>query len=209
MAIRQAFIRLFFLLECLVLMPIARVLLGMRVRGPRPRPDPKGIIVAPNHQSWIDPLMVQYAVFPLRITFLMTELFFDLPVVGFYFRAAGARPIREGGPSVAGMRASLEALEEGEVICIFPEGELTQTGELGEGQRGVARIARRTGAAVLPVGVRGAINVFSKVQARPQLARVEIRLGRPMRFEEEESAAGERRFTKRLMERIRMLAYGE
>jgi len=209
LAIRQAFIRLFFLLECLVLMPIARVLLGMRVRGPRPRPDPKGIIVAPNHQSWIDPLMVQYAVFPLRITFLMTELFFDLPVVGFYFRAAGARPIREGGPSVAGMRASLEALEEGEVICIFPEGELTQTGELGEGQRGVARIARRTGAAVLPVGVRGAINVFSKVQARPQLARVEIRLGRPMRFEEEESAAGERRFTKRLMERIRMLAYGE
>jgi 1-acyl-sn-glycerol-3-phosphate acyltransferase len=209
LAIRQAYIRLFFLLECLVLMPIARALLGLRVKGPRPRPDPKGIIVAPNHQSWIDPLIVQYGVYPLRITFLMTELFFDLPILGFYFRSAGARPIREGGPSVAGMRASLEALEEGEVICIFPEGEITKTGELGEGQRGVARIARRTGATVLPMGIRGAINVFSKVQKLPRLARVEVRLGKPMRFDEEESAAGERRFTKRLMDRIKTLSYDE
>ncbi|NJN14517.1 MAG: hypothetical protein HC813_02500 [Planctomycetes bacterium] len=71
---------------------------------------------------------MQYAVYPQRITFLMTEQFFDLPVAGLYFRASGARPIREGGPSVAAMRAAREALEAGEIVCLFPEGRSRRLG---------------------------------------------------------------------------------
>jgi 1-acyl-sn-glycerol-3-phosphate acyltransferase len=190
-------------------MPTVRVLLRVRVRRARARPESGALIIAPNHQSWIDPLLIQYAVYPRQVTFLMTERFFDLPIAGLYFRASGARPVREGGPSVSGMRAALEALEEEEAICLFPEGEITTTGELGRGRRGVARLARRTGAAVLPVGVRGAIHVYSKLQRIPRFAPVEIRVGEPMRFDEEESAEGETRFTTRLMETIRALAYGD
>jgi 1-acyl-sn-glycerol-3-phosphate acyltransferase len=188
-------------------MPVARVLLRIRVRG-RPPPLDGGLIVAPNHQSWIDPLMVQYALYPRQLAFLMTEVYFDLPLLRHYFRAVGARPVRESGPSVSGMRAARDALAEGEWICLFPEGTITTTGELGPGQRGVARLAHRTRTAVLPVGIRGAIDVLSRVQPRPRLATVEVRVGAPLRYEEGAGREAEERFMGRLMERIRSLAYG-
>lgn len=189
-------------------MPVARVLLRIRVRG-RPPPLDGGLIVAPNHQSWIDPLMVQYALYPRQLTFLMTEIYFDLPVARHYFRAVGARPVREAGPSVSGMRAARDALAEGEWICLFPEGTITATGELGPAQRGVARLAHRMKAPVLPVGVRGAIDVLSRVQPRLRLATVEIRVGEPMHYEGEPGRDAEDRFMDRLMERIQSLAYDE
>lgn len=151
--------------------------------------------------------MVQYAVYPRRVTFLMTELFFDLRLAGLYFRASGARPIREGGPSVAAMRAAREALEAGEVICLFPEGEITRTGQLGRGQRGIARLARNTGAPVVPVGIDGTIRIFSRLQRRPRRGRVDITVGEAMHYVGGESREAEQAFTDRLMERIAALAY--
>lgn len=175
------------------------MLLRVRVFGRCPRPGARGIILAPNHQSWLDPLMVQYALLPQRITFLMTERFFDLPLAGVYFRATGARPIRERGPSVAGLRAAIEALEQGEVICLFPEGEITSTGAMGGGRRGVARLARRTGALVVPVTVDGTLRIFSKVQRRPRRGSVTITIGEPRAYAGSEDRDGERAFTDRLM----------
>ena len=187
-------------------MPPARTLLRLRVVGRPPERDGRALIVAPNHQSWIDPFVVQYAFYPYRLTYLMTELYYELPVVGLYFRAAGARPIRETGPSVAGLRAAREALDDGEWVSLFPEGRITTSGEIGAGRRGIARLAHRTGARVLPVGIRGAIDVFSKVQPRPRLARVSVHLGEPMEYSESEDRDGEQRFTDALMGRIRELA---
>ncbi len=179
----------------------------MNVTGPRVRREPgRGLIIAPNHESWIDPYVVQMGVLPHQITFLMTELFFDIPVLNLYFRAVAARPVREAGPSVSALRAARDALERGEIICLFPEGGITPTGKIGPGQRGVARLARRTGAAVLPVGVRGTINVYSRLQTTPRLYPVSIRLGEQMHFDEAPDRAGEDRFTDRLMATLRSLA---
>jgi len=205
-AIRKTLSAWFFRLQCLLLVPIFRVLLRLEVTGPRIRRRPgEGLIVAPNHQSWLDPALAQVGVMPHRLTFLMTEIYFDLPIVGLYFRASGARPVREDGPSVAGLRATRKALEEGEVVCIFPEGELKQTDEIGPFQRGVARLARRTGVPVLPVGISGAFGVFSKAQRTPRIRPVRIRLGEPMRYTETDDREGEQRFTDKLLDAVRSL----
>lgn len=198
----------FFRLQCVVFIPIIRTLWRVAVTGPRvAKPGPNGLILAPNHQSWVDPAVVQYAVLPRRITFLMTELFYDLPVLNWYFRLAGARRVREEGrPSVAGLRAARDALSEGEVVCIFPEGEITTTGRMGRGQRGVARLARRTGAPVVPIGIHGAIDVWSKLQRTITLASVRVRIGAPIVYDETPDREGEERFTQRLMDAIRALA---
>jgi len=188
--------------------PLARVLFRVTVRGPRPDPSPRGVILAPNHQSWLDPAFVQVAVYPRMLTFLMTELFFELPLAGLYFRAAGARPIREGRPSVEALRAAREALASGAFVCLFPEGGLTRDGKLQPGQRGVARLARMTGATVVPVGVRGSLRVLSRLQPRLRFRPVEIRLGLPMPPVAGDERADEERFTGELMRRIEVLAYG-
>ncbi|MGQ0614017.1 MAG: lysophospholipid acyltransferase family protein [Planctomycetaceae bacterium] len=187
-------------------MPFLRALFRVSVRGPRPAPSPRGVLLAPNHQSWLDPIFVQAAVYPHRITFLMTELFFDLPLVGRYFRAVGALPIREGRPSVEGFRAARDALEAGSFVCLFPEGGLTSDGLIQKGHRGVARLARLTGATVIPIGVRGTIRVLSRLQRTPRLHPVEIRLGEPMPPAAGEGREAEVRYTGELMRRIEALA---
>jgi len=197
---------LFFRAQALVAIPIVRVLLRMKVHGPHIRPGPNGLIVAPNHLSWIDPLIIQIAVYPHRITFLMTELIFDMPVINLYFRAIGARPVREDGPSVGALRAAMAALRDGDVLCVFPEGGITADGKLQAGQRGAALLARKTGATVVPAGIRGTLQVISRVHRRPRLHPVAVELGEPMLFDRTPDRTGEIAFTKDLMTRIAALS---
>jgi len=183
----------------------------VRVRGRRFHRGEGGLIVCANHASWLDAYLVQYAVFPTQLTFLMSEIFYDLPILGIYFRAMRARPIRdrsEGRPSVSAMKAALAALEDGEAICVFPEGVLSYTGRMSEkGQRGVALLARKTGATVLPVGIRGAAEVYSRVQKSMRLTgNIELHIGEPFRYEDESNREGELRFTAELMQRLRELS---
>ena len=179
--------------------------------GRRFHRPPGGVIVAANHASWLDAPLVQYGVFPVRLTFLMSEIFYDLPILHYYFRAMRARPIRdrsEGRPSVAAIKAALEALNAGAAICIFPEGILSKDGKMArKGQRGIALLARKTGATVLPMGIRGAVDVYSRAQPRLRLTgNIELHLGEPMTFDEEPTRDGECEFMERLMGRIRELA---
>jgi 1-acyl-sn-glycerol-3-phosphate acyltransferase len=180
----------------------------LKVKGHKFHRGEGGLIVAANHGSWLDAYLVNWAVFPHQITFLMTEDFFDLPIAGVYFRMAGARPIREDGrPSVAGIKAAYTAMEAGEMICLFPEGEIPRDGKMGRGKRGVARIARKTGATILPIGIRGADRVYSRIQPKMKLrGRIEMHVGEPMRYEGGDSREDEQAFTDRLMETIRELA---
>jgi 1-acyl-sn-glycerol-3-phosphate acyltransferase len=205
--IRKLFLRLFFYLQALVVFTPGWFLWRLRVRGAKFHRGQGGLIIAANHQSWLDAPLVQYAVFPHQITFLMTEDYYDLPIAGLYFRASGTQPVREGGrPSVAAMRAAYGALEQGKIICLFPEGEISPDGLIGEGRRGVAHIARKTGVPVLPIGIRGAVDIYSKKQPKFKLrGRVSLHIGEPMKM----SGSGrdaEDAFTQKLMNRLRDLA---
>jgi len=190
---------------------LSRLLWRVRVTGRRFHRGEGGLIVCANHASWLDAYLVQYAVFPTQLTFLMSEIFYDLPILGIYFRAMNARPIRDrsdGRPSVAAIKAALSALRAGEAICLFPEGVLSHTGRMSAtGQRGVALVARKTGATVLPIGIRGAAQVYSRVQTKLRLSgNIELHVGEPMRYEEEPNRAGEQAFTAELMRRLRELS---
>jgi 1-acyl-sn-glycerol-3-phosphate acyltransferase len=180
----------------------------LKVRGHRFHRGEGGLIVAANHGSWLDAWLVQWAVFPHQLTFLMTEDFFDLPVAGLYFRAVGARPIREDGrPSVAGIKAAYSALEDGKMICLFPEGGIPRDGKMQRGKRGVAHIARKAGVPILPVGIRGADKIYSRMQPKLRWrGRVELHVGEPIRYEGGRTREDDQAFTDRLMDAIRDLA---
>lgn len=195
-------------MQVLIFYPPSRLLWRVRLAGHRFHRGEGGLIVASNHQSWLDAYLVQWAVFPHPLTFLMTEDFYDLPILGLYFRAMGARPIREDGrPSVSGFKAAYEALQDRRIICLFPEGEIPRDGRMRPGRRGVARIARKTGVPVLPVGIRGAGAVWSRMQPKLRWqGDIEIHLGTPIRYEGGATREDEQAFTDRLMEAIRELA---
>lgn len=205
--IRKLLLRLFFYLQAFVVFTPGWFLWRLRVRGAKFHRGTGGLIIAANHQSWLDAPLVQYAVFPHQITFLMTEDYYDLPIAGLYFRASGTQPVREGGrPSVGAMRAAYKALEDGRIICLFPEGEISPDGVIGEGKRGVAHIARKTGTPVLPIGIRGAVDVYSRKQPKFKLrGRVSLHVGKPLTMTGTGREA-EEAFTTVLMNQLRELA---
>ena len=172
-----------------------------------PRNGP--LIVAANHASFLDPWLIGMA-FPRPVRYLITRSWYEKsPVWRAVFRAFGTEPVRAEDPLVT-VDAVCELLARGEVVGIFPEGSISPTGKLRRFRSGIARIAARSGAPVLPVGIRGGFESLPRHRLVPRPSRVRIRIGEPMTFAgfpRTEDPDGEtlRAFRDELFARIREL----
>ncbi|MGJ8677831.1 MAG: MFS transporter [Akkermansiaceae bacterium] len=116
-------------------------------------PKEGGVLMTPNHVSYIDGFILSVAC-PRKIRFLMYEGYFKRKWIGSFVRVFGAVPISQTKAKDA-MRTAAQALEEGAVVCIFPEGQLARTGGMNEFKRGFEMIARKAGCPVLPTAMDG------------------------------------------------------
>jgi hypothetical protein len=111
-----------------------------------------------NHVSFADAVIV-HAVCPRHLRFVMDAHFYTLPVLNWLFRAVGAIPVTDPRIDRDMVRRSYdliaEALEKGDVVCIFPEGGITRDGEIGKFKNGIEKIVRRTPVPVVPIALRG------------------------------------------------------
>src|ERR1700758_5507646 len=108
-----------------------------------------GFLLLPNHISWIDALVLQLAC-PRPIRYVIDQEYYHKPILRPILRALGCIPINIRH-SHAAVRAAAEKIAEGEVVCVFPEGQLERTGTLLRLQRGFELIARHANALVVPV----------------------------------------------------------
>lgn len=121
-------------------------------------PDEGAALLVCNHVSFVDALLIAGAVRrPMR--FVMYYKIYNLPVLNFIFRTAGAIPIAGRNEDRATFDQAFERiaayLEEGELVCIFPEGKLTGDGEIDEFKGGVRLILERTPVPVIPLALQG------------------------------------------------------
>ncbi len=127
-------------------------------RGLENIPDEGPAVLACNHVSFVDPLVI-LAASPRPIRFVMDHRIFKIPVLSFVFRTGKAIPIAPAKEDEALMNAAFdrvaEALEEGELVGIFPEGRITDTGELNPFRPGIRRIVERTPVPVVPLALKG------------------------------------------------------
>lgn len=116
------------------------------------------VIYAPNHVTYVDAILLSVAM-RKRIRFIMTARLYDTWFIKPFLRLAGAIPIRPRSEDPQCLERAYEAVEAalaaGEQVCIFPEGRLTPTGDIEAFKKGIARIAARSGAPVVPVGLGG------------------------------------------------------
>jgi 1-acyl-sn-glycerol-3-phosphate acyltransferase len=144
-----------------------------------PRTGPA--IVAANHSSFVDPWIVGPFLFPRRIRFLITRLWYDKsPVWNFVFRSYDTIPMeRHAGATLEVARA---ALDGGDVVGIFPEGKISYDGRIQRFRSGVCYLAARTGAPVVPIGIRGAFESLPRDRKLPKRGAVTVRVGPPRTF---------------------------
>ena len=111
-----------------------------------------------NHVSYVDAIVIG-AASPRPIRFVMDHRIFKLPLLGWIFRTARAIPIAPAKEDPWLMEKAYvdiaQALHEGDLVCIFPEGRLTTTGEISEFKGGIAKIIERSKVPVIPMALRG------------------------------------------------------
>jgi len=141
----------------LVLILLTHTLYRLRVVGRQHVPRTGGALLVPNHVSFIDGLFLM-ASLDRPIRFLVETAYFRHPLLGPFLRAIDAAPVAETGSTSEILRALRRAgnwLDEGELVCIFAEGQITRTGTLLPFKRGIERVFRGRSAPVIPVHLGG------------------------------------------------------
>ena len=142
--------RLFFCVRG-VLKLLIKACYRLRVRGLENLPAEGGALLVSNHVSWIDGLLLLVAS-PRRIRLLADARNIEGWWIRPLARLAGVITFRRGPKALAeGLRAAEAAIERGELVCIFPEGGITRTGQLMPFKRGLMAIEKETPAPIIPV----------------------------------------------------------
>lgn len=187
----------------------SRLLWGVRWHHLDRIPKEGGVIIAANHQTYIDPFWVAY---PVRrpVRFLAWDAAFNWPVVGPFLRLFGAWPLQLEGVDLAPIRRSLQWIREGGAVVIFPEGGRgNPDGSVKKFKAGAVRMALETGVPILPVTIRGGHRVWPNTHRLPHLGRgVEI-IYHPLIMVEQCESEGTRECARRETERLSAIVSSE
>jgi 1-acyl-sn-glycerol-3-phosphate acyltransferase len=155
-------------------------------------PDEGPAVLVCNHVSYVDAIVIG-AASPRPIRFVMDHRIFRNPFLGWIFRTAKAIPIAAAKEDPWLMEKAFvdiaQALHEGDLVCIFPEGKLTSTGEMNEFRGGIAKIVARSKVPVIPMALRGLwgslltrdpSNLFERSFSRGLRSKLALAVGRPV-----------------------------
>jgi 1-acyl-sn-glycerol-3-phosphate acyltransferase len=172
-------------------------------------------IVAPNHLSFLDSVIVQ-ALMPRPVAFFAKAEYFTTggvkgKVMKSFFESVGSIPVERGeqAASVAALKTLLDILEAGKGIGIYPEGTRSRDGILYRGRTGVGWLALTTGAPVIPVGLIGTENLQPAGQNGVKPQHFTMKVGEPLYFEKtgpDHSLPARRQVTDRIMDAIAQLS---
>jgi 1-acyl-sn-glycerol-3-phosphate acyltransferase len=168
-----------FLMRFIVWMLI-HTLYRIRKAGLEYIPDTGPVVLVCNHVSFVDALVIAGCIRrPVR--FVIDHRIYKAPVLNFVFRTAGAIPIAPGREDPEMLKRAYDRisryLEEGEVVCIFPEGALTPDGEMRTFRPGIMKIIRRNPVPVVPMALRG---LWGSFFSRKGGAAMKNKLPRPL-----------------------------
>jgi 1-acyl-sn-glycerol-3-phosphate acyltransferase len=188
----------------LVLTPPFRFCWNVTTEGAHHIPAHGGAIIAPNHVSVLDSFFVPLVV-GRRMTYVGKAEYMDDWKTKWLFPAIGMIPIdRSGGDSAQrALDAAAEVLDAGELFGIYPEGTRSRNGKLHKGHTGMARLALRTGAPIVPVGIIGSDDVQPPDAKFPTpFRRVHIRFGRPISVDRYVGRADDRLLLRQITDEV-------
>jgi 1-acyl-sn-glycerol-3-phosphate acyltransferase len=164
----------------------ARAMSRVRLEGALDDIPTEGpLILAANHASNLDAIVLGSWLMPRlgrRIHWLGKKELFAWPIVGWVAANGGVHPVDRGTADVEAFRLAKRILDEGQILFVFPEGTRSPDGALQEAQDGVAALALRSGAPIVPLGIAGSYGVWPRGQKVPHPGgHVTVRVGPPFR----------------------------
>ena len=184
---------------------LSRIFWRISYKGVENIPATGGVIIASNHQTYLDPIWMTLPI-SRQIRYLAWSESFDWPVIGKIIGILGAWPIQIEKTDPTAIRRSLLLLRKGGAVVIFPEGRrVSPDGELHRFKNGAARMALEANVPILPITIRGGHRVWPRGYRFPRLGKVEL-IYHPLQHvtqrEGEDARACARRETDLLAETI-------
>jgi 1-acyl-sn-glycerol-3-phosphate acyltransferase len=207
---------MFYALSRLVTMALFRVVWRPVIEGREHIPTSGPVIVASNHMSFIDSIVIPLAM-PRRVAFLAKAEYFEGRSLAslprrMFFQTFGAVPVERDQQrnAQASLDLAADVLARGEAFGIYPEGTRSRDGRLYRGRTGVGWLAVKSGARVLPVGLIGTNRVQPVGARMPRVHRVTVRFGEPVDpadyVEHAPPGRARREITDQVMDRIAALS---
>jgi 1-acyl-sn-glycerol-3-phosphate acyltransferase len=157
-----------------------RALFGLRVVHAERRISDGAVLIAANHESFIDPPLVG-SVYPQAIFFLARKTLFK-SVFKWIYPLWNAIPVDQERPDMGSLKAIIKHLRSGEKVLVFPEGQRSEDGELGRGAPGVGLIAAKAGVPVQPIRIIGAREALPRGSRKIRLSGLTLVIGEPVVF---------------------------
>ena len=167
---------------------LVAALFRMRVEGQENVPLRSGLVLASNHASYVDPILIGVAA-KRELCYVTKAEVFPIPVLGWLIRKLNAHPIDRSRGDRGALRVFEQILRSGKALFLSPEGTRNKSGEFLKPKAGIGLLVHRTAATVVPVYVYGTAKVWRSLLG---LDRIVIRFGRPMQFSPEADAADRR-----------------
>jgi 1-acyl-sn-glycerol-3-phosphate acyltransferase len=140
------------------------------------------VILASNHTSFLDPMLVGSGV-KRGINYLARENLFRFPILGWILHRWQVVPVDREGGGAKGLKAILDRLLAGGAIILFPEGTRSRNGNLQPARSGIGLTVIKSTAPVIPVRVFGTFEAYGRHMGLPRPRHVAVKYGRPLPFE--------------------------
>ena len=181
---------------------LARIFFRLRVVHRERMINHGPVIVAANHQSFLDPPLAG-SVSDRAIYFLARRSLLNGPILGWVLPKLNVVPVdSEGGKDRTALKALIRILRAGEGTLVFPEGQRTLDGNLQPAQPGLGLVIAKTLAPVVPMRIFGAYDAWPVHQKWPRPGRITIVVGEPIHFTHEDVEAGGKELYQRLGQRV-------
>jgi 1-acyl-sn-glycerol-3-phosphate acyltransferase len=206
-----------------IVVPLTGLLARIRITGAEKLPREGAFVLAPNHYSEFDPIIVAVAVWRMGRAprFMAKESLFRIPVVGWLLRKTGMIPVARSSSASAAkqtMTQSEELVEHGRGVIVYPEGTLTRDPDLWpmRGKSGAVRLALADGIPLIPMAQWGTQQIMGRYQKGlslwPPRKPITVVVGDPVDLSDLQGRAGEQsalnEATTRLMNAITGLLEG-
>lgn len=165
------------------------------------------MVVASNHQSYLDPVLVGVAL-SRSMNYMARSSLFRFAPFGWLIRSVNAFPVHREGIDTKAMREAIRRVSAGGGVIIFPEGTRTRDGRLGRIRKGAGLVSRRAKAALVPALVDGAFEAWPRHRVVPRMCSIRVAFGDAIPYAEQKAMSEEdiaERLTTAMMELERFL----
>lgn len=179
-----------------------RSLFGLRIIGREHLITEGPVLVASNHQSFLDPPLIGN-LYDDEMIYLARKTLFKPGFVDWLYSQWNAIPVDQDRPDMASLKTIIRKLKEGHRVLLFPEGQRSFDGTIGEAASGIGLVAVKSGVPIQPVRIYGANEALQRGSARLRFARITVKIGPALVLSPEElKAAGNKEGYERITQQI-------